>query len=77
VPVYYYAQIQGTMGNLQLSWCDFVVWTPSGTQITRVPFDPVFWNDQLLPKVSHFYFETYVPLAIRKQKGLLATGKIV
>jgi hypothetical protein len=76
VPVYYYCQIQGTMGNLNLPWCDFVVWTPTGLQITRVPFDQAFWEKELLPKVSRFYFEKYVPLAVLKQEGLLATNQI-
>lgn len=76
VPVYYYCQIQGTMGNLDLPWCDFVVWTPTGLQVTRVPFDPVFWSEELLPKVSRFYFDHYVPLAILKEEGLLATNQI-
>jgi hypothetical protein len=76
VPVYYYTQIQGTMGNLGLSWCDFVVWTPTGTQITRVPFDDVFWTEKLLPKVSDFYFKLYVPLAIKKEQGLLPNGQV-
>ena len=76
VPVYYYAQIQGTMGNLNLPWCDFVVWTPTGMQITRVLFDKPYWDTQLLPLVSSFYFDLYMPLAIKKQNGLLATGKI-
>ena len=76
VPVYYYCQIQGTMGNLNLPWCDFVVWTPTGLQVTRVPFDQTFWTEELLPKVSRFYFDKYVPLAVLKQEGLLATNQI-
>lgn len=76
VPDYYYAQIQGTMGNLGLPWCDFVVWTPNGTQVTRVEFDQPYWENQLLPKVTEFYFQLYLPLAIHKENGTLQHGSI-
>ena len=76
VPTYYNAQIQGTMGNLNLNWCDFVVWTPTGTQVTRVLFDKEFWDTQLYPRVKDFYFNMYVPLAIKKENGLLPAGYI-
>lgn len=76
VPAYYYSQIQGTMGNLGLPWCDFVVWTPTGMQITRVLFDQTYWDEDMLPKVSQFYFDMYMPLAIQKQKGILPTNQI-
>lgn len=76
VPSYYFAQIQGTMGNMQLPWCDFVVWTPTGVQITRVPFDPDFWQDTLLPGVTRFYFDDYLPLALAKDNGMLQPGTL-
>jgi hypothetical protein len=76
VPPQYMAQIQGTMGNLGLPWCDFVVWTPQETQITRVPFDPEYWNGMLLPKLTEFYFNRYVPAAVNKENGLLEEGEI-
>lgn len=75
VPFYYFAQIQGTMGNLQLPWCDFVVWTPTGIQITRVPFDASYWETRLLPALTTFYFDMYVPLAVAKENGELEEGK--
>lgn len=76
VPPHYMAQIQGTMGNLSLPWCDFVVWTPSETQITRVPFDPEYWSGLLLPNLADFYFNQYVPAAVNKENGLLEDGAI-
>ena len=76
VPPHYMAQIQGTMGNLSLPWCDFVVWTPSKTQITRVPFDPEYWSVLLLPNLTDFYFNQYVPAAVNKENGLLEEGVV-
>lgn len=74
VPPHYYAQIQGTMGNLSLPWCDFVVWTPTGLQVTRVDFDSTFWDTKLLPALTTFYHDMYVPLALAKENGVLDEG---
>lgn len=75
VPSYYFAQIQGTMGNLGLPWCKFVVWTPSGIQVTHVPFDEEFWNTKLLPGLTTFYFNFYLPRALDKENGVLLQGE--
>lgn len=74
VPPHYFAQIQGTMGNLSLPWCDFVVWTPTGLQVTRVDFDAAFWDTKLLPALTTFYNDMYVPLALAKENGVLDDG---
>lgn len=76
VPPQYMAQIQGTMGNLCLPWCDFVVWTPSETQITRVPFDPEYWSSLLLPNLTDFYFNQYVPAMVNRENGCLEEGSV-
>ncbi|MCH9715574.1 MAG: YqaJ viral recombinase family protein, partial [Gammaproteobacteria bacterium] len=75
VPIYYYCQIQGTMGNIGFPWCDFVVWTPQETQITRVGFDQEFWTGTLLPGLEDFYFNMYVPAAVNQENGLLRDGE--
>lgn len=75
VPSYYFAQIQGTMGNLGLPWCKFVVWTPTGIQVTHVPFDTEFWNTKLLPGLTTFYFDFYLPRALDKENGILLPGE--
>lgn len=74
VPIYYKAQVQGTMGNMGLAWCDFVVWTPTGMEVTHMPFEPDFWSNVLLPGVTSFYFDRYLPLALRKENGELEEG---
>jgi len=77
VPSHYMAQIQGTMGNLSLSWCDFVVWIPStGIQITRVTFDSNYWNNTLLPGLTDFYFNMYMPIALKKENNLLFPNEL-
>ena len=36
---YYYHQIQGAMAAVGVTWCDFVIWTPSTVKIHRIPRD--------------------------------------
>lgn len=76
VPVYYNCQIQGVMANMDLPYCDFVVWTPTGMQITRVDFDDDFWNTTLFPKLETFYFDRYLQAFVDKTNGVLEHGKI-
>jgi len=77
IPAYYYAQIQGTCGLLNLEAYYFAVWTPQETLIEEYAFDRDYYFQFLLPRMETFYFEEYVPLAILKHKGLLAEGSIV
>ena len=51
----YYSQIQGQLAMTQRKWCDFVVNTPKGLSIERVPFDRDFWKSELLPKLTSFF----------------------
>lgn len=74
VPDYYNCQIQGVMANMGLPYCDFVVWTPTEMQVTRVPFDESFWTNTLLPGLYHFYHNMYLPLVVAKHNGELSHG---
>ena len=54
----YYAQIQGQLVLSGLPWCDFVIYL-SGTHsvfVERINFDPTYWNNTLLPKLTLLYF---------------------
>jgi putative phage-type endonuclease len=75
VPTYYNCQIQGVMANMGLPYCDFVVWTPSGMQITRVDFDAKFWDTTLFPGLHKFYHKMYLPLLVAKHNGELEEGQ--
>jgi len=81
IPKYYFDQIQGGMGLFNLNGvpmtsCDFVVWTSEETQITNIPFDQNYFENDLFPKLSTFYFDTYVPAAVRQANGKLDAGQI-
>ena len=76
IPSMYFDQIQGSMGFLQLPWWDFVVWTPGQTQIRRFDFDPLYFSQELFPRLEQFYFTDFLPRAVMRDKGLLKPGKI-
>jgi putative phage-type endonuclease len=76
IPHYYFDQIQGIMGILQLPYCDFVVWTPEKTQIRRYNFDSEYWTKVLYPRLHQFYFEEYLPRLILKKEGKLKQGEL-
>ena len=76
IPHYYFDQIQGIMGILQLPFCDFVVWTPDKTQIRRYNFDLEYWRDFLFPSLYDFYMEQYLPRLILKEEGKLKEGEL-
>lgn len=76
VPSYYNCQIQGMMAIMGLPYCDFVVWVPGRMQVTRVQFDAHFWETTLLPGLTNFYFNLYVPALLAKAKGLLPCGEV-
>jgi putative phage-type endonuclease len=74
IPDYYADQIQGIMGILGCSWCDFVVWTPSAMSIERVPFDKKYWQEQLLPALKDFYMTRFVPRYVANELTLLGNS---
>lgn len=71
IPHYYFDQIQGIMGILQLPFCDFFVWTPQKSQIRRYAFDRDYWLNVLYPKLYLFYMNEYMPRLIMKEHQLL------
>jgi hypothetical protein len=76
IPHYYYDQIQGIMGILQLQYCDFVVWTPEKTQIRRYEFNSSYWKQVLFPRLFQFYMDEYLPRLIMKEDGTLKKGEL-
>ena len=56
----YYYQVQGVLGVTGRKWCDFVVWTPQGISIERIPFDQGFW-EAMIPKLERFFDTAVLP----------------
>lgn len=56
----YYYQVQGQMGILERSYCDFVVWTPRDTFIERTLFNQCFF-DTMKKKLDSFFVSVILP----------------
>ena len=57
----YFCQVQGQMAITERKWCDFLVYTNKGISTERIEFDPEFWNNKLLPKLTDFYDNCLAP----------------
>ena len=62
----YYYQIQGQMACSKKSVCHFVVYTLVDILIEQIYFDPTFFEKEMLPKLTEFYFSIYEPLILSK-----------
>ena len=65
----YYAQIQSQLALSGLPWCDLVIY-PSGSRslsVERISFDPTYWNNALLPKLTTFYFKHRIPFLSKER----------
>jgi hypothetical protein len=72
IPWYYYDQIQFGMFQLKKKWCDFFVWTKSQQTLHRYQFNPKYWENFMLPRMTSFYFEKFLPaavIAIQKERN--------
>ena len=76
IPHYYFDQMQGIMGALGLPFAEFIVWTSKEMQITHVPFLPGYWKNELFPALRAFYFDKFVPAAVRFLNGELLPGNV-
>ena len=56
----YFYQLQGVMAICQLSWIDFVVYTVKDLHVERIYFDALKWDNNMLPKLTNFYFKFLV-----------------
>ena len=59
----YFYQIQGQLSILQQPWCDLIVrrTNPYDIFIERIYRDEQLWNDEMVPKLSAFYFTNLLP----------------
>ena len=68
----YYTQVQGQLALCDKYFCDFVVWTPKGIIIERIPRDLPFW-EKLIAKFTAFYVENMLPELISHHLDVVAT----
>jgi hypothetical protein len=65
----YYAEIQGTMKITEKSFCDFIVYSSESnlSYVERIPFDQVYWDNILWPKIQNFLDNVMEPLVVEHQ----------
>lgn len=56
----YYFQVQGQMAVMELSYCDFVCWTPCDLFIERITYDSETVNE-MIPKLDSFFIQVILP----------------
>lgn len=54
--------------------CDFVVWQPRRCWVSRVPFDPAYWETRLFPSLQTWFSGSYLPAAVRQYRGEVLDG---
>ena len=60
----HYAQVQGELAVMRVTWCDFVVFTAHDTDslhIERIDFDEDYWQDCMLPSLCQFFTKHIAP----------------
>ena len=48
------------MATLNVTWCDFVIFTNIYLHVERIHFDNDFWH-KIVPELSSFYSEYLLP----------------
>ena len=71
----YYYQIQTQLYATGYKWCDFVIYTPVGLHIQRVPFNETYYTEKVIPKLEGFYKDHFEP-AIRSEIDQTQTKEI-
>lgn len=57
----FFFQCIGVMALCQLPFLDVIIYTQKYIFIERINFDKQLWEDNMLPKLSDFYFKFMMP----------------
>ena len=61
----YYSQVQGQMAITKQNWCDFVIYyTTKGIAVQTIEVDPIFWTNELLPKLVKIFDNCFAPAIV-------------
>ena len=66
----YYAQVQRQLALTGLPWCDFCVYLSDSNEmcVDRIHFDSDYWENELLPKLKNFFFNSALSFIVGKAK---------
>jgi hypothetical protein len=81
IPLYYFDQIQGSMGFLRMDGfnikrCFFGVWLKEKTQMSEFAFEVDYFDNVMLPWLKSFYFVELLPRCVLKDIGVLPNGEV-
>lgn len=81
IPLYYFDQIQGSMGflhmdDLNIKRCFFSVWLRERTQISEFPYEQDYFEKEMFPRLRAFYFNELLPRIVLKDLGILKEGQV-
>lgn len=57
----YHFQVQGQLHITKRKYCIFCVWTKKGFRTENIVYDELFWQQNMLPKLTKFYFDCLLP----------------
>lgn len=57
----YYAQVQMQLALSNRKWCDLVLKCDQNKEIFRIYRNRSYWNDELLPALTNFYYDCFLP----------------
>eukprot|EP00929_Paragymnodinium_shiwhaense_P010838 TRINITY_DN115828_c0_g1_i1.p1 TRINITY_DN115828_c0_g1~~TRINITY_DN115828_c0_g1_i1.p1 ORF type:complete len:410 (+),score=109.05 TRINITY_DN115828_c0_g1_i1:72-1301(+) len=63
--------------GVELGWCDLFCWTRHKSSSRRFPFDDELWQQAMYPSLRKFFFETYVPRMVQKERCRLIRAQKV
>lgn len=61
---YYYPQVQYMMGLLRCSFCYGMIYTPTGSRLVRIDFNPVYFR-RMMDAAKEWILEMLMPAALR------------
>ena len=62
---HYYFQCLGVMAICLSPFLDFILYTEKDICIERINFDQQLWNNDMLLKLSDFYFQFIMPKILK------------
>lgn len=57
----YFYQVQGQLHVTRSQFCVFGMWTPNWLKIVKIEVDHAFWQKEMEPKLTDFYFQCVLP----------------
>jgi hypothetical protein len=71
IPIYYYDQLMANCKRFNLAYCDFFVWIPNATSLSRFEYDPNYSCLIMDLYLHEYYFTEFLPTATLREETIL------